>query len=531
MTGRLTARYLFLGLLAVGCRDNSGTPTEATAIHVPLEHIGSCSEDGSKTTTGYYGAQWACGTSVKIWLKNASGGSVDASWTTATNSASTEWNSALFGSHSLPSLASAQSTQPTGDYIIGLFDVSGGSNYFCGSSNGVGDLGTMEIDGLATSTQTCPLGGGPTEEIVPASNLWLLVMHEMGHVIGFVHLKEKPASYQCIMTIGTNPGFASAPCETERQVVYWNYSFRDSAPALKTAFTVASVSLSPSSGNILPGNQLSVTATTSSDLYSLTPGVIWSNTGSVSIASSSSSGATIQGTGAGSGTLTATVVDDSFILWPTATATGSYTTNVPPPSNLTIGTVTATSGVVNWTTGASGATTTVQDRLNGGSTWTTFGTVAAGITKDSITGLTACNTYDVNLYHTLSGQTSVGYSTLAAVNTPAASGVCAPTNFANITCTDTTIAGTTYTDFVVGWTRHEFTSGVIHQIGQNTTNNSSGATVIATAPSVHTSAALGPYLTSSHTTYYWWIRDSIPSGSKSSWTAYSSNPGMAFGGC
>jgi hypothetical protein len=216
-------------------------------------------------------------------------------------------------------------------------------------------------------------------------------------------------------------------------------------------------------------------------------------------------------------------------------ATGTVTVSPqPPPTNLAVGTVTSTTAALTWTNGSSSATTTVQDRLLGG-TWGTVTSLGAGVASYTITGLTACKTYDAQVYNVLNGlYPSSPDSVLGSIRTPAASGsVCAPLNFdVAPPCIHTTISGKDYTSTGVTWVRTEYSSGSTFELGKATTNNSTLASVFASGASSVTVDTIGPfpsYPGSSPT--YAWVRQKLSNGTASAWVANSGNPVVAVGGC
>lgn len=513
-------------LAIAACAIDRTLTSPFTQSQNPLHIVGSCSLDVSHTLKNL-GAQWPCGASVGVWVQ----GSAPAEFT-ASDSARKIWDNYVLGTYGLPAFSAATTTQPSGHYMIVVFNDAAGSSYYCGGSTGAGDGFAAEIDGMPDNNPNhCPLADGPSVEIASPSTLPLLIAHEMGHVMGFSHMSSKPTDYTCEMTLGLNPGFAPKPCELERQMLYWNYSLRASEVPDPDTFSLglgqATVSLSPSSGNILPGSQLTVSATISTGDYTLTPSLQWTSNGALAINSSSNIGAVIHGTGAGSGTLTATVVDDSLIIWPTAPGSGTYTTNVPPPSALTVSNITSSSATLGWTLGTTGVTTTVQDRVSGTSTWSTIGTTTTNGASYPLTGLVSCTGYDVNLYSTLNGQTSAGYATTNAF----ATGVCAPSSFTiDGICSHRTIGGRDYTYVPVGWGQTQ--SGAPGwDIASNSSNDTTTLSVIASGTEPPDSTTVGPFpsYSGAHPTYVW-IRQTS-GGQHSQWVANDANPIVVVGGC
>jgi hypothetical protein len=137
----------------------------------------------------------------------------------------------------------------------------------------------------------------------------------------------------------------------------------------------------------------------------------------------------------------------------------------------------------------------------------------------------ACSQYDVQLYHVKNTLPSANYTVLAAFRTPAASGACAPSNFAVASCFTTPSGGQTYRSYVTQWTRGEYAPFSTYQIGQASTNNPAGATIISSGKSDITTATLGPFLASTGSyTRYLWVRHKLANGATSAWVALLDNP-------
>lgn len=245
---------------------------------------------------------------------------------------------------------------------------------------------------------------------------------------------------------------------------------------------------------------------------------------------SGSTGSSVSHTYTTVGTFTYTVTKTDLYSY-TQRGTGTVTTTLPTaPTSFAIGTVTSTTAGLTWDANSIDSTI-VQDRLTGAGSWTTAARLGTGAASSTLTGLTACNSYDAQIYHTY-GTYSSSTSTLTnAIHTPAASGVCAPTNFTVVSCVDSVIGPKTYMYLHTSWKQTEFSSGATTEVAANTTNNSGTATVVLSQSASITTALLGPYLEMGSYNEYFWVRHKNSGGTASSWVALDANPLRPPSGC
>lgn len=439
---------------------------------------------------------------------------------------------------------------------------TGTGNYLCGTTS----IPSASITITHTSTPTnCPGPPGALPYTAhPLSQAAQLVAHELGHALGFKsHLISASQSQidqdtivgDCMMVVPTI--LNSTPCDHERQIIYYQYALRGTDILTDRGF-ISGVQVQPTS-LLLDANESATVTATNVEVHTgnhpegtlVTPAgqdvIAWTfnslnPANSFSITGTTATTATVRSDIVpATGTLEATVTSSAVynILWPFNA--GEYDgrvslANKPPvaaPSGLTVGTVTASTAGLSWTNGDAAAQTTVQKRLTGAGSWTTETTVAAGVTSSSLTNLTACTGYDASVFHVRNGLPSAS-ATASGIHTPAASGLCLPTQFTVISCSDSLFGGKWYLYVNTTWVRNEYGSPTTWEIGSNTTNNPGGASVIQSAAyhagSPDGSATLGPYLETSTTPRYFWVRNKV-GAAVSGWTALDANPIRPNIGC
>lgn len=236
--------------------------------------------------------------------------------------------------------------------------------------------------------------------------------------------------------------------------------------------------------------------------------------------------------GAGSRTVLAHVVepDDRLQSDPTNLVSTSYGAAVPMSFQIS-GPLTAVI-VANPTTPVVNSPVQFSDNgLDGGGSngyqWN-FGDGTSSTLESPSHIYTTSGTKTVSLTKTDYG---IPYSTTLAVNVICTT-ACPPSAFTLVSCTDTTIKGRAYRSYNVAWTRGEFSTGSSYEVGQTSTSNPTGATVIRSGPSSTTSETLGTYLRSQSQLLYFWVRHTLSGGaSPSAWVPLDNQPMNPNGAC
>jgi hypothetical protein len=492
--------------------------------------------------------QYACGATIHVSVSNQSA-------VTATRLAAAEaiWNNGLSATtYGLPVFGASGA----GTYQLTITE-TGTGNFVCGQTS-TGANRTITIAHFTSSTGCSDMG----LVSVSTSNdgqVEALVAHELGHAFGFSkHLGSSSDTivHSCVMVVQTTMN--GTVCEHERQIVYFEYKLQGNDPNVAKVFMYGidvdpSLALNVSSSGWVHANHLLIQDYNSGNFeVPLTSGdsVMWSVSGSsfsLSNATKDSIKVTSSATGGPGNTILQADIPDGDTLtyniaWPfnaggSGQTTLSFIPPAGPPTSLAKGTITSTTAPLTWTNGDGSAQTEVEDRLSFGfGSWGVVSTQSPGVTGYTISGLTPCNSYDVEVVHLRNGIESTGDSLVnghlpLGVNTPAASGVCAPSNFTIAGCTDSTEGTKTYLYVGLTWIRHEFSAGSTTEIASSPTNDTTIATVIVSVPSSTTSAVVGPYLESGTYFEYFWVRHKTSGGSTSRWLAMDDNPIEPKFGC
>lgn len=543
MKGTVVLRITGIALLlTAGCMmEQTGGPALNRPGTTPMSVTGPQCQDGGVGDQIMPSHPFLCGKHVLL------SGNVPGipNFSSALAEAASDWNDGVLSQYNLPTFV----TTGTGDYTI-TFNQSGSGSLVCGVNSGL--VVTLMLVGTGVKC-----GDGPypytSVSVSNSSQVAALVAHEIGHVLGFQkHLKDglqttidnDPYVSHCIMVVPSTMN--NSVCEYERQIVYLAYRLQNNDPNVNLPFAY-SLNPSPSSVSLGLGGSATVTvtqATTNGEGAPITlqPSdvVTWDASGVTpagAFSVSPTTGQSVQvqaGNVTGSGNITATLSPSTGrfnVPWPLNTPVPVSNPVTAPPINLAVSNVTSTSATLTWSNGDPAATTTVLDRVTGSPSWTTVGSAAAGVTSYAIGGMSPCTTYDVGAYAVKGGISSTTASVTGQPSTPAASGVCAPTGFEEYTCADSTEGTKHYLYATLVWVRHEFSSGSTTEIGNSSTNNPGGATVIQSMASPVTSAIVGPYLESGNYTEYFWVRHKTSGGTASPWVALDVNPIRPLGGC
>ena len=476
----------------------------------------------------YFHPGLACGALVRIQVNNGSGlGLLD-----SVTQARAPW-STLFTSYNLPTLGTPSTATQAAPKITVVFDLGQTGTKWCGSTN----VSTLTITAQRTTTGHCTLTD-PSGAIRVVNGLINLLKHEFSHALGFPrHLDDNnqhPPTESCLANVPGDPQnpaieFNANLCAHDRAVVYWGYVLRQTEPDLDSPQVSSSVSLSPTAPTIVPGatQQIAATALRDDEQPVDVDWVIENQTVATFTAPPTETGATVHGETLGQTAITATIVETSQLVWPTGHATVTLTVADLPPTGLSASNVAATTATINWTNGNAASTTTIQTRLAGTQTWDTAGTAPAGATSLPISNLTPCTSYDGRAYHV-----TVPITVTNLFRTTGGSIACAPLNFTLVSCTDETINNHEYRTYNVAWTRGEFSTGSTYDIGQTSTSNPAGATIVKSGPSYKTNAAIGPYLRSQSQLLYFWVRHKLSGGAgPSAWVPLDNQPVNPNGGC
>ena len=484
---------------------------------------------------------YPCASTITVKVVNGS-----AITSTVLSNAMAKWNGFPQG-YGLPRFGSC-----SGSTCNVTITETGTGGYLCGTT--VISTGAITITHSTTPTLCSDVPSAVPYQAHPLSQAVQLVAHELGHALGFKHhlrnasqstIDQDTIVRDCIDVVPT--ALNSNVCEHERQIIYYQYALRNTNPLTDRVFLYG-IDPEPTSLSL----ELNQLGTSTATLYLIDH----NNSGGVLIAPepgdviqwglnnlSPAGSFSITGTTAASATVRAVTVPCTGLLQADLISSASYNVVWPfnaleykgqvvlsnpapaaPPTNLAAMNVTSSSAVLNWTNGDPLASTTVQRRLTGSGSWTTVGGVPLGGHVDTLTGLAACTSYDANVFHVRNGYFSTANS-LNGIRTPAASGACAPSNFAIASCFTTTSGGQTYRSYNSQWTRGEFAPFSTYQIGQASTNNPAGATIISSGKSDITTKTLGPYLASTgFYTLYFWVRHKLANGATSAWVALLDNP-------
>lgn len=109
-------------------------------------------------------------------------------------------------------------------------------------------------------------------------------------------------------------------------------------------------------------------------------------------------------------------------------------------------------------------------------------------------------------------------------------GLAAPST-PSVTSCEETGGGKRYATYTFSWTTQAGLPGTVeYDVAENTTNNSSTASIIRTGPATTTTEQAGPYLISGSTSRYIWVR--LRNGATTTaWVALADNPLYPPGGC
>jgi len=227
---------------------------------------------------------------------------VDASFADETQGAIDTWMDAWAPSDGEPAFSLSSGS----DTLTITFTDSG--NYFCGT--GEYPSQSVEIRRQAGSTPNC--AGRPA---TPLSQLEKLLLHEIGHAIGYRSLDAFGGTEGCVMNIPTEGPLAGYPCTSEQQLAFWDFGDRDSVHL--NLPMISSVSLTGLSLN--PGDTVWVHA--EYDVEGVHPehDPAWSIDDSTTIAriiSRSGDSVRVAALATGNTTLRVQLQTDKHVVWP-----------------------------------------------------------------------------------------------------------------------------------------------------------------------------------------------------------------------
>ncbi len=312
-------------LMIAGC-DSSPRLTVAPP-HLLASHAGLPPQCANTTRVTKFYAPRSCGTVVALAV-SATGGTLTTEHTGAVQQAVSEWNTAVFGNYGLPRLSSSSGTVTASV----LFDLSRSGTDWCGRA----PSGSVLIIRVSAGS-TCP--GDATARVV--QDLYGVVLHELGHVMGFSHMNALPDSStgRCVMRIPAAPlALNQTPCEHERQMVYYRHGLRNTEADLLAKLVSPAVDVSPSTATVYVGKTYQFNAAVTVGDVASSALLQWRvhSSAVATILSSSSQYAVVQGQAEGQTTLRATVVEDPTIIWPTRIDEATITVQNPPVATVDI---------------------------------------------------------------------------------------------------------------------------------------------------------------------------------------------------
>lgn len=309
---------------AVGCADSTApVEQQGSSLAVPQHSVSSC------VTAMVY----PCNAVITVY--------VDSGYTSyrgqQLQAALAEWNSAVLGQYGLPYFDTQiqLGPAPSGNTMQVTFSGSTSYTYYCGA----GSDGNVQI--FANPGSTC----SAADMARSVQDLKAVIVHELGHGIGLHHNKTFLSG--CAMSVTPSGSLHQAPCEYERQFIYWAYGLRQIQPATTTQF-VTGLSISPWSATLSPGQAQELTAIpnisggvslASSDLQTTSTGGYtfqWTSSNSSAGSLSSSTANPTYFTAANVTTnrttvVSATIAEAPDVVWPVPSGSATITVNVPPP--------------------------------------------------------------------------------------------------------------------------------------------------------------------------------------------------------
>ena len=199
------------GLTAVGCADRSQPAEPSFSADLILRGPGA---------EGAFVPVYGAGTSVHVTTDSAG---------TEVGQAVSAWNQAW-----QPSANEAVLSTSAGAYSLTV-GFEGTGTYFCGVS-GQRDVTIMRTDG------DCEGCGG--DACVGGGDLVGLLVHEIGHALGYRSLDTFGATYECAMDVPSS-GPLNGICVQEQQLAFWKYGDRDSVNLAVAMITGVNLSVSP----------------------------------------------------------------------------------------------------------------------------------------------------------------------------------------------------------------------------------------------------------------------------------------------
>jgi hypothetical protein len=545
MSGKMLTRAL-LFLAAVSCRGDQPVAPR----WMPSFSVGTCNTP-TTSLNSFAAVYHTCGQSIKVYAPTGGTGQLTS---TELSTALAVWNNGVLmppgTSYNLPHFASWPNNG-TQDVTVSY---SGSGAYWCGSTPST-DPTTVAI--VEYASVSAAQAAGCTNSSADHGHL---VGHELGHALGWdgQHLNKQITNppggvTTCVDWLPSTGGVNTSVCEWERQTIFAAYGVRgDASVALSKEFAYALDPL-PGGDTLLLAARVIMSAQPylNDDVSGLTgdqppqSGEVftWSFTsgGSLFTQSVGSNGWTDTLATADTGNAllqTSSSTEPIYnVVWPFPTTghTDVATLRVvfPAPSAVSASNVTSSGATVSWTAGDTLTPTTVQYRLTGSPTWTSWSatSVAAGV-RSVVLSPGHCGGWDLNLYHTYNTKTSPAALDTAAFVMPAAAGACAPPDFYVLNCHVDTISNVLYEVFRVNWLRGEYSTRSSYEIEWSLSNNSSNGTVIRSGASSITTDTLGPYLKSSTSPLYFWIRTKLSGGTgASAWVVLDDNPLVPHIGC
>lgn len=517
---------------------------------------GTCSSVGNAqgTAGSHHWAKWVDGSSVQhnvfpcganVVVQNEGG-------VAQLSNAIGIWNVVL-QEHGLPTLA--LSGGPSDPRII--VRMVGEGDFACGVTKLHLNAAPVISDTIFIYRSTLPNNcyDGPNSRTVVYSNgneLKKLIAHEIGHAIGFLghfilgdeYDGEEHVKY-CVNVVPPNLAVPlnGTVCQHEKSIIYYGYGLQGEDPSLAKHFVMGLV-VSP----LTVGLDLNASAAASVEEMQVrtqegfdvaTPGagdlITWSldisPPSSWTLDATTGTPNTVRSTSVvGSGTAVADLTSSTTynIGWPFIRGSISLSINGPTgvPSALGISGVTGSAAQLTWANGDPASSTKVEYRVVGAGSWTTATTAAPGVGTYGLSGLSSCTSYDTQLRHQRNTILSSPYTVANAIHTTGGGTACAPSNFHFTQCTWYTQGGTTYRTYHVGWTQGDFTFKSRYQIGQTSTSNPAGATIVRNGMSPTVADSLGPYPQQPGApTAYFWVRHTLNGGGgPSAWVALADGP-------
>lgn len=193
------------------------------------------------------------------------------------------------------------------------------------------------------------------------------------------------------------------------------------------------------------------------------------------------------------------------------------------PSSLA-DSVTSTSATLTWSHagGDPSAQVSVEYRLSGVGSYTVAGPTAVGAVEWLLSGLTASTAYDWRLRYFKNSQYGA-YTAVETFTTDAASACGTPGSpFTGEVTNVYTYGGKTYSTVTFSWVQGEFASGAQTDLFENTINDFTTATSVASMSANTTGTSMDKQ--QSVTGYYYWVRHRLADGTVGTELACASNP-------